>query len=69
MSYAVRESNRRLYDEEIDEQQSNNTNGIDKHERKHERTTGEEGRKRHRLKFQVGILVGRRPDRPDSQGA
>jgi hypothetical protein len=45
------------YDEEIDEQQSNNTNGID---RKHERTTGEEGRKRHRLKFQVGILVGRK---------
>jgi hypothetical protein len=30
-------------------------------------TPGEEGRKRHRLKFQLGILVGRRPDRPDSQ--
>jgi hypothetical protein len=39
MSYVVQASNRRLYDEEIDEQQSNNMNGIDKHERKHERTT------------------------------
>jgi hypothetical protein len=28
-----------------------------------------EGRKRHRLKFQLGILVGRRPGCPDSQGA